>query len=95
MPDVPSKVHIVRLEPVIELAHSDLVHHMTVHECENPLSAADLDFQGDCQRTLTYEWGAEDSTNRCRACVRRYDPGSVSVHQPKAVWSVDCGRWSV
>ncbi|KAL0967362.1 hypothetical protein UPYG_G00251280 [Umbra pygmaea] len=77
---VPKKHHIIRIEPLIQRGHENLVHHILLYQCDSRLNERELYFGHEC-----YHPNMPDSFLTCETIVFAWAIGGEGFTYPPHV----------
>ncbi|XP_018599031.1 DBH-like monooxygenase protein 1 homolog isoform X1 [Scleropages formosus] len=77
IPDVQKKHHIIRIEPLIQRGHENLVHHILLYQCDSGLNETELDLGHEC-----YHPNMPDSFLTCETVVFAWAIGGEGFTYP-------------
>ncbi|KAG9347462.1 hypothetical protein JZ751_005029 [Albula glossodonta] len=80
IPEVSRKHHIIRIEPLIQHGHENLVHHILLYQCDSKLNESELDFGHEC-----YHPNMPDSFLTCETVVFAWAIGGEGLTYPQHV----------
>lgn len=80
IPTVQKKHHVIRIEPLIQQGHENLVHHILLYQCDSTLDEADLDIGHEC-----YHPNMPDSFMNCETVVFAWAIGGEGFSYPPHV----------
>ncbi|XP_062858528.1 DBH-like monooxygenase protein 1 homolog [Trichomycterus rosablanca] len=79
-PDVHQKHHVVRIEPVIQKGHENLVHHILLYQCDSSLNESDLSIGHEC-----YHPNMPESFFNCETVIFAWAIGGEGFTYPPHV----------
>ncbi|XP_007233530.3 DBH-like monooxygenase protein 1 homolog [Astyanax mexicanus] len=80
MPDVQQKHHIIRIEPLIQKGHENLVHHILLYQCDSSLNESELDLGHNC-----FHPNMPDSFTTCETVIFAWAIGGEGFTYPPHV----------
>ncbi|KAJ8008978.1 hypothetical protein DPEC_G00084040 [Dallia pectoralis] len=80
IPEVQQKHHIIRIEPLIEKGHENLVHHILLYQCDSRLNESELFSGHEC-----YHPNMPDSFRTCETIVFAWAIGGEGFTYPPHV----------
>ncbi|XP_035279504.1 DBH-like monooxygenase protein 1 homolog [Anguilla anguilla] len=80
IPEVPRKHHIIRIQPLIQTGHENLVHHILLYQCDSKLNESELDSGHEC-----YHPNMPDSFLTCETVVFAWAIGGEGLTYPQHV----------
>nr|XP_015210154.1 PREDICTED: DBH-like monooxygenase protein 1 isoform X1 [Lepisosteus oculatus] len=79
-PELDRKHHVIRIEPLIQTGHSNLVHHILLYQCDSNLNESQLDIGHEC-----YHPNMPDSFLTCESVVFAWAIGGGGFTYPPHV----------
>uniref|UniRef100_A0AAY4CXG7 DOMON domain-containing protein n=1 Tax=Denticeps clupeoides TaxID=299321 RepID=A0AAY4CXG7_9TELE len=76
-PEVQKKHHVIRIEPLIQKGHENLVHHILLYQCDRDLDEDDLGTGHEC-----YHQNMPDSFQTCETVVFAWAIGGEGFTYP-------------
>ncbi|XP_048106553.1 DBH-like monooxygenase protein 1 homolog [Alosa alosa] len=80
IPEVKKKHHIIRIEPLIQRGHENLVHHILLYQCNSSLGESDLRVGHEC-----FHPNMPDSFTTCETVVFAWAIGGEGFSYPSHV----------
>ncbi|XP_031437893.1 DBH-like monooxygenase protein 1 homolog [Clupea harengus] len=80
IPEVQKKHHIIRIEPLIQRGHENLVHHILLYQCDSSLDETDLKRGHEC-----FHPNMPDSFITCETVVFAWAIGGEGFSYPSHV----------
>ncbi|XP_036418630.1 LOW QUALITY PROTEIN: DBH-like monooxygenase protein 1 homolog [Colossoma macropomum] len=77
MPEVQKKHHIIRIEPLIQKGHENLVHHILLYQCDSSLNESELDMGHEC-----FHPNMPDSFTTCETVIFAWAIGGEGFTYP-------------
>ncbi|KAK3506741.1 hypothetical protein QTP70_021776 [Hemibagrus guttatus] len=76
-PDVKKKHHIIKIEPLIQKGHENLVHHILLYQCDSTLNKSELEMGHEC-----YHPNMPDSFITCQTVIFAWAIGGEGFTYP-------------
>ncbi|KAL4649087.1 DBH-like monooxygenase protein 1 isoform X1 [Arapaima gigas] len=88
VPDMKKKHHIIRIEPLIERGHENLVHHILLYQCDSSLNETEVDLGHEC-----YHPNMPDSFLTCETVLFAWAIGGEGfTYPPHAGFSIGASQ---
>ncbi|KAI5627751.1 DBH-like monooxygenase protein 1-like isoform X1, partial [Silurus asotus] len=80
IPDVKKKHHVVKVEPLIQKGHENLVHHILLYQCDSTLNESELETGHEC-----FHPNMPDSFMTCQTVIFAWAIGGEGLTYPSHV----------
>ncbi|XP_041108248.1 DBH-like monooxygenase protein 1 homolog isoform X2 [Polyodon spathula] len=80
IPEVDRKHHIIKIEPLIQKGHENVVHHMLLYQCDSNLNDTDLEMGHEC-----FHPNMPDSYFTCESVIFAWAVGGEGFTYPPHV----------
>ncbi|XP_060769945.1 DBH-like monooxygenase protein 1 homolog [Neoarius graeffei] len=80
IPDVKKKHHVIKIEPLIQKGHENLVHHILLYQCDSTLNEGELEIGHEC-----FHPNMPDSFLTCQTIVFAWAIGGEGFTYPPHV----------
>ncbi|KAF4092099.1 hypothetical protein AMELA_G00017020 [Ameiurus melas] len=79
-PELEKKHHVIKIEPLIQKGHENLVHHILVYQCDSTLNETELEIGHEC-----YHPNMPDSFVTCQTVIFAWAIGGEGFTYPPHV----------
>ncbi|GAA6098113.1 DBH-like monooxygenase protein 1 homolog isoform X1 [Tachysurus ichikawai] len=77
-PDMKKKHHVIKIEPLIQKGHENLVHHILLYQCDSSLSESELEMGHEC-----FHPNMPDSFITCQTVIFAWAIGGEGFTYPQ------------